>query len=1710
MASNSKRIGLEEIGFLFIIFLNITSAVYAGGEIPRGINGLYGTTPNMGAIESEYTEVNPEFQSVGVVFRSEPGWINVYLYAEVNDPQGWENIASVIVATPDGRNETLRNDGNGVYRSEYYFSDQINPRGSYLFTVADNDGHSASRSEEKSNYIEQCPDAVYPSPGSYITETSPVIQWHGINDTGASLEQYQLEVFRVEPDNQIKIWQVFIQEGDADFYSSGENLYRVPFNFDNESSEPLQAGEPYRWNVRGHFDDGNESENGWLNFTVVSDPDDPFFTEMQLWAMTDPNGIRIQCQVRVNDPQGLGDIKQTTLTFPGGRNEPLQDNGNGYFSGLLNLEGHTDPRGFYIVTVEDHENNKNTLQYELTNHIEQWPDAVYPERSGYIAETVPAFRWHGIGDDAATLNEYRLEVHRIVSDDSDVKIWEFRIQNGDETFYNPGENLYQLPYNFDNQATEELQVGERYRWNVWAYFDPWSEADNAWPEFTILNPNADFAGFFNGMSNRIRSRDVDVPNPDVWNMSDQHMTIEAWVYPLAQASPDGEYTIVHRPSLPFNRDPWDVYRLGIKVVDGVAKPVLWISDGQSGNRVLALSDVALPVFEWTHLAGTYDGTNLVVYINGVLAGQTGTNISMPAEGVGLYIGYSVSNSQFCGLIDDIRLWNIDRQAGDILADMNHELNGDESGLMGYWKLDGEYDINGQIFALDETANQNHLVVQYGTQFVPFHPFGTFGTSELSVDISQIDFGLVEQGGTLSQLLQVSNPSNELLVGSAISMGVGIGGQSSAFYLYPGQTGEIQLYARALGAGVLDGNIQMAGNFPNTYVIPMSMNSIALQPVDANNISMWMKRNGQFAQNPFTGGNGFEYPKGSGKSAIYTAGVWIGATVGGEIRIAAASYGSEFRSGPIIDGNVNYPDDIKYRVYKIERGNSGSQDYLEWPSDLGAPVNDDGSPKILGDQTLFTVYNDMEGWRHNQFFTAPLGVEVQQTSFAYNQTTGPLSNTVFMRFRIINKSSESWNNAYLALWNDPDLGDASDDMVGMDVSRNLGYVYNGQESDGVYGSNPPAVGYDMLKGAFITHPAQAFSYFGNAAPYPNDDPQESQHAYYNMSGLLKDGSSYIDPFTGEPSPFPLNGDPVTGTGWILNQANDYRFIFSTGPFDLEPGQSKELIIAAIAGQGSDRLSSITEIRNTSDQVQNLFDSGQIFGGALENAVTLNLGPNDSGTLNDLVNSGAQLDVNSGADGAVIELASYIEPPAGVDDISNQAITGIGMYIDVQALGEIVWPVDIRLYYTASDLIEAGFSENDLLGLFYWSGEDNAWNSFAESGDDDQGRGTSTTGVNTANITLNNVEYEGYVYANAYHLTVMRIGAMVPILSAISAPIEPVRVNVQVVANVDFTDPLNSGPHTAVWYWGDGTSSSGVVEESSCSVTGTHMYTAAGVYTVEVIFSAVNNRSRKATYRYVVVYDPPAGFVTGGGWINSPAGAYAPVPTLTGKANFGFVSKYQKGATIPTGQTQFDFKVANMSFHSTNYQWLVVAGAKAKYKGTGTINGTGSYGFMLSAVDGQITGGGGVDKFRMKIWETETENVIYDNQMGDSDDGDATDAIEGGSIVVHKSSNSASPDDMESLTVEVPDQFAVYQNYPNPFNPGTDIRFDLPESSRVMVKIFNLFGQEIRALVDEEYAAGAHTVRWNGLDDMGKPVSSGVYLYEVIAGNHRYTTKMCLMR
>lgn len=238
---------------------------------------------------------------------------------------------------------------------------------------------------------------------------------------------------------------------------------------------------------------------------------------------------------------------------------------------------------------------------------------------------------------------------------------------------------------------------------------------------------------------------------------------------------------------------------------------------------------------------------------------------------------------------------------------------------------------------------------------------------------------------------------------------------------------------------------------------------------------------------------------------------------------------------------------------------------------------------------------------------------------------------------------------------------------------------------------------------------------------------------------------------------------------------------------------------------------------------------------------------------------------------------------------------------------------------------------------------------------------------------------------------------PVITGFTTPSAPVAVGAPIDLAATFTDPDAADTHTASFSL-DALSGAGTVSEANGSGSAAKSFTVTtpGVYTAKVTITDREGASDSATAELpVVVYDPSGGFVTGGGWFDSPTGAYRPDPQSSDVARFGFVSKYHKGATTPSGTTEFYLQSGELAFASTSYDWLVIAGTRAQYKGQGTVTGTGAhdgtYKFLLTAVDGTP------DLLRMKIYND--TSVLYDNMQGSADDAAPTTALGGGSIIVH---------------------------------------------------------------------------------------------------------------
>jgi len=406
----------------------------------------------------------------------------------------------------------------------------------------------------------------------------------------------------------------------------------------------------------------------------------------------------------------------------------------------------------------------------------------------------------------------------------------------------------------------------------------------------------------------------------------------------------------------------------------------------------------------------------------------------------------------------------------------------------------------------------------------------------------------------------------------------------------------------------------------------------------NNINSLFNYNGIFDQDVSTQNKaGFEWPKGTGKTAIFTAGLCIAAYMNGQLREAMASYTGEYRPGSCSNGNYYYND--YFKIYKVKRSDNPQQnwDWMNWGQMVpyGAPyidVNNNNVYEPLIDtpgvkyayETMFLCMTDANPESHSagEGFgggTLPLGAEVHMT--AWTPINFNLENVQFVSFDIINKSGSAWNKVKMGIVSDPDVGDSNDDYIGCDTSRQLAYGYNADNDDIIYGVAPPAVGFQLLRGPLnrsvtpnIRLRMLTFGYFTNAGAggpicetKPNGEPYA---AYLMMSGYKKDSTCWLDPnqnpykktrfvYPGNPeSPFDwheqrgsiqnCNRDS-TGTYISVNPSGDRRLYFTAGAdnFNIQPGESQKFVIAQLIARGSSNKNSVTVLKSLSETVWNYY-------------------------------------------------------------------------------------------------------------------------------------------------------------------------------------------------------------------------------------------------------------------------------------------------------------------------------------------------------------------------------------------------------------------------------------------------------------------------------------------------------------------------------------------
>jgi hypothetical protein len=200
-------------------------------------------------------------------------------------------------------------------------------------------------------------------------------------------------------------------------------------------------------------------------------------------------------------------------------------------------------------------------------------------------------------------------------------------------------------------------------------------------------------------------------------------------------------------------------------------------------------------------------------------------------------------------------------------------------------------------------------------------------------------------------------------------------------------------------------------------------------------------------------------------------------------------------------------------------------------------------------------------------------------------------------------------------------------------------------------------------------------------------------------------------------------------------------------------------------------------------------------------------------------------------------------------------------------------------------------------------------------------------------------------DSFDVTVHNLAPVITTTSGVSATSS---ISDPVVVSADFTDAGIEDTHTAQFDWGDGMTSVGAVAEvpGSGTTTGTHTYAAPGSYTITVTVWDDDGASDQAVVGTVFVFDPDT-FVTGGGWIASPAGAWTEQPDHSGKLTFGFVVRYDNAGRL-RGNLQLQLH-KGLNLHATSFELLLIDGGIARFSGAARVNGEPGYEFSAVVTD-----------------------------------------------------------------------------------------------------------------------------------------------------------------
>ncbi|MBN2571758.1 MAG: carboxypeptidase regulatory-like domain-containing protein [Ignavibacteriales bacterium] len=917
-----------------------------------------------------------------------------------------------------------------------------------------------------------------------------------------------------------------------------------------------------------------------------------------------------------------------------------------------------------------------------------------------------------------------------------------------------------------------------------------------------------------------------------------------------------------------------------------------------------------------------------------------------------------------------------------------------------------------------------------------------------------------------------------------------------------------------------------------------------QQMDINMISTWIHNDGTCDLAPDYNA-GFEYPRGSGKTLVFISGFVWGGIQNGVIKVGGSTWRSGLKPGRILP-NRQADDPDNQNLFKVNRDDNSNWD--TWPAEWGAPyedINKDGlyNPNVdipgfpNADQTIWLVLNDLDSVQCKSLYgSLPLGLEMQLTVWAYKDNPD-FENMIFKKYKLVNRSNDTIHNMFVSIWNDLDVGDAGNDYCGCDTILNLCFGYNSEYPDGVYGDSLAAIGYDFFQGPIVDGDEEDIGIFNGVKILGKKNLPANAHYHFMCGDLVyrepnltsytegtlqfynllngrigPTGGPFIDPTNGDTVKFCLAGDPISGIGWIDalgTSCGDRKNGFSSGPFDMQPMEEQEVVIAQIASGATEvltNLEALALLKQYSQVAQNLYD----------NSFNIKEMKEVNGQILFADSGDPVCGVKLTFVGYMSSDSTILNPSEHIYEVFTDANGNFSKLVENNIMYfmflEYLYPSE--LFYT--EFYNDAYSVSDanmivvtdeitmpILMTIPVVGSNYTINFTGAV------KANNGTAISNAKVKIQFIKQDALLNETITLETLTDGNGNFSLdVDQNDLPIIPVREVVVYAEKEGYVKQFYGGVDAITeaksFYLGAGSKS------YLTSFTLRETYNGLGnSITGDVKDQSTNNPIKNA---FIVAQNVGSKELYYGYSNNLGQYSLSGLPNGDYKILFtadGYIYEFYNNKRLNenadsisvTGNVQ-NVNAELQEFQNVNVTSLVTGLTIDKQVPESSV-------FILvndnigNPIYCTYSNWGG--NFKINNLDKDSYQVItftFDDKHSNSnlffDPNQKTTLLK--NIDVQYGVNEG-----ENKPKNSPTEFYLSQNYPNPFNPTTTILFSLPEVNMVKLSVYNILGEQIAILKNEQMNTGVHSVEFNANN-----LASGIYFYRIEVGKYIETKKMILLK